>query len=228
MNVNIDTLRYDVGQRESGPRSDTMPRRTKAEAEATREALLDAAEEVFYDKGVARTSLEQIARHAGMTRGAVYWHFKNKADLFHALLDRVRMPFEELVDEVNDPALVDSPLEALRLACHNGLARIEQPRVQRVHAILLHRCEFFSDINPLEMQNRLAHECHEEMCEQFRYAHDRGLLKPALSPETATRLLQSTLSGLVHDWLRDPTSFSLRDEGGTLIDTLFALIGRDA
>ncbi|MFC3291257.1 TetR family transcriptional regulator [Modicisalibacter luteus] len=41
---------------------------------------------------MARTSHEQIAGHAGMTRGAVYWHFKNKADLFHALLDRVRMP----------------------------------------------------------------------------------------------------------------------------------------
>ncbi|OBX33695.1 HTH-type transcriptional repressor BepR [Halomonas elongata] len=76
-----------------------MARRTKAEAEATREALLDAAEEVFFEKGVACTSLEQIARHAGMTRGAVYWHFRNKADLFRAMLDRVRMPFEELVAE---------------------------------------------------------------------------------------------------------------------------------
>ena len=73
-----------------------MARKTKAEAAATREALLDAAEEVFLEKGVARTSLEQIARHAGMTRGAVYWHFKNKADLFQAMLGRVRMPFQEL------------------------------------------------------------------------------------------------------------------------------------
>jgi len=48
-----------------------MARRTKAEAAATREALIDAAEEMFMEHGVARTSLEQIARHAGMTRGAV-------------------------------------------------------------------------------------------------------------------------------------------------------------
>lgn len=199
-----------------------MPRRT--EAEATREALLDAAEEVFFDHGVARTSLEQIARHAGVTRGAVYWHFKNKADLFHALLDRVRMPFEELIDEVNDPALIDSPLEAVRLACHQGLARIEQPQSRRIHAILLHRCEFFSDINPLEMQNQLAGECRHEICEHFRQAHDQGLLQPGLAPGVAARLLQSTLGGLFHDWLRDPDSFSLRDEGGELVDTLFRLI----
>nr|WP_297459393.1 TetR family transcriptional regulator [uncultured Halomonas sp.] len=204
-----------------------MPRRTKAEAKATRETLLDAAEEMFFEKGVARTSLEQIARHAGMTRGAVYWHFKNKADLFHALLERVSMPFEELIDEVNDAAMADSPLDALRLACHNGLARIEQPRAQRVHSILLHRCEFFSDINPLEMQNRLTCECHDEMCEHFRHAHDQGLLQPSLTPEIAARLLQSMLGGLFHDWLRDPASFSLRDEGGKLIDTLFQLISRD-
>ena len=203
-----------------------MPRRTKAEA--TREALLDAAEEVFYDNGVARTSLEQIARHAGVTRGEVYWHFKNKADLFHALLDRVRMPFEELLDEVNDPALIASPLEAVRLACHQGLARIEQPQSRRIHAILLHRCEFFSDINPLEMQNQLAGECRHEICEQFCQAHEQGLLQPGLTPDVAARLLQSTLGGLFHDWLRDPDSFSLRDEGGELVDTLFRLISRGA
>ncbi|MGC3873831.1 TetR family transcriptional regulator [Halomonas sp. GXIMD04776] len=201
-----------------------MARRTKAEAYATREALLDAAEDVFFDHGVARTSLDQIARHAGMTRGAVYWHFKNKADLFHALLERVRMPFEELIDEVNEPALLDSPLEALRLACHRGLARLEQPHIRRVHSILLHRCEFFSDINPLEMQNRLAQECHDEMYIQFHKACEQHLLAPSLTPETATRLLQSTLGGLFHDWLREPERFSLSREGGALIDTLFELM----
>ncbi|MFC3282362.1 TetR family transcriptional regulator [Litchfieldella rifensis] len=203
-----------------------MARRTKAEAEATREALLDAAEDVFYEKGVARTSLEQIARHAGMTRGAIYWHFKNKADLFLALLERVRMPFEELVEEINDPALTESPLEAIRLACHKGLAKMEQPHYRRIHSIVLHRCEFFSDINPLEMQNRLAHECHEEMCEQFRQAHERDMLKPELSPETATRLLQSTFGGLVHDWHRNPEDFSIRERGGELVDTLLGLMRR--
>lgn len=201
-----------------------MARRTKAEANATREALLDAAEKAFFDNGVARTSLEQIARCAGMTRGAVYWHFKNKAALFHALLERVRMPFEELIEEVNEPVLLDSPLETLRLACHRGLTRLEQPQLRRVHSILLHRCEFFSDINPLEMQNRIAQECHAELYKQFCMAYEKHLLNPSLTPETATHLLQSTLGGLFHDWLRDPDQFSLGKEGGALIDTLFQLM----
>ena len=65
-----------------------MARRTKAECEATRNALLDAAEAVFLEQGVSRTSLEQIARHAGMTRGALYWHFKDKDALFEAVREQ--------------------------------------------------------------------------------------------------------------------------------------------
>lgn len=59
-------------------------RRTKEDAQHTREALLDAAELVFAQRGVSRTSLQEIAKAAGLTRGAVYWHFKDKAELFNA------------------------------------------------------------------------------------------------------------------------------------------------
>src|SRR5690554_7754990 len=79
--------------------SRTMARKTKAEAEATREAIMDCAEQVFMDKGVARASLEEIARAAGVTRGAVYWHFRNKQDILHAMLERVRAPLGEMIDD---------------------------------------------------------------------------------------------------------------------------------
>lgn len=203
-----------------------MARRTKAEAAATREALLDAAEEVFFENGVARTSLEQIARHAGMTRGALYWHFKNKADLFMALIERVRMPFEELVNTLHNPHLLDDPLEALRVALNNGFTRLEQPRSHRVHSILLHRCEFFSDINPLEMQDRLAQECLQEFYAQLHRAHELGQLRDDLPPETAARMLQATLGGLFHDWLRDPERYSIRERGEELLGTLLQLMRR--
>lgn len=203
-----------------------MARRTKAEAEATREALLDAAEEVFFDNGVARTSLEQIARHAGMTRGALYWHFKNKADLFMALIERVRMPFEELVETLQKPELMDDPIKALRVAFDNGFARLEQPHRHRVHAILLHRCEFFSDINPLEMQQRLVEECHLELLGQFKRAQACGQLRDDLPPETAARLMQATLSGVFHDWLRAPECYSIRARGNLLLNALLDMMSR--
>ena len=108
-----------------------MARKTKAEAAATREALLDAAEEVFFAKGVARTSLEQIARHAGLTRGAVYWHFKNKGDLFMALVQRVRMPFQSLMEEVNNADPTVSPLDShthlTTPQCHHSIVILTTP-----------------------------------------------------------------------------------------------------
>ncbi|PSJ22251.1 TetR family transcriptional regulator [Halomonas sp. ND22Bw] len=199
-----------------------MARRTKAEAEATRVALLDAAEEVFFEKGVARTSLEQIARHAGMTRGAVYWHFKNKADLFRAMVDRVRMPFEELVKE--SEADDTRPLEAIRLGCQQGVQRLEQPRHRRVHAILLHRCEFFSDIDPQAMQSEMASECLDALRGYFTTARQLGQLRDDVSPELATCLLQSIMSGLYHDWLRAPEAFSLAERSRELIDAQLRLL----
>jgi TetR/AcrR family acrAB operon transcriptional repressor len=194
-----------------------MARRTKAEAAATREALLDAAEEVFLEKGVARTSLEQIARHADMTRGAIYWHFRNKADLFQAMLQRVRMPFQELVEEIGDPSVTERPLEAIRLACLKGFERLEQPRYRRVHAILIHHCEVFGDIDPLAMQNEMADEACGALADYFCCAARHGQLRDDLSPENAAELMQAMLGGLFHDWLRNHERFSLLDKGGQLV-----------
>ncbi len=205
-----------------------MARKTKAEAAATREALLDAAEEVFLEKGVARTSLEQIARHAGMTRGAVYWHFKNKADLFQAMLNRVRMPFQELVEEIGGPSLADAPLEAIRLACVSGFARLEQPRYRRVHAILIHHCEVFGDIDPLAMQNELAEEACGALRDYFACAARLGQLRGDLSPELAASLMQSMLGGLFHDWLRNHDRFSIVEQGMVLVETQLRLFRRQA
>jgi TetR/AcrR family acrAB operon transcriptional repressor len=56
-----------------------MARATKEEALETRNRIIDAAEEVMFARGVAQTSLADVADAAGVTRGAIYWHFKNKA-----------------------------------------------------------------------------------------------------------------------------------------------------
>lgn len=201
-----------------------MARKTKAEAAATREALLDAAEAMFIQHGVARTSLEQIARHAGMTRGAVYWHFKNKADLFQAMLQRVRLPFQDLIKELDDPELAHKPLEAIRLACNRGFERLERPRYRRVHAILIHHCETFGDIDPLAMQNEMAEESCGALSDYFHCAARLGHLRNDIPPELAARLLQSMLGGLFHDWLRNHERFSIVQEGAHLVQAQLALM----
>ena len=64
-------------------------RRTKEEAEATRQTILDTALIEFAEKGYSATKLHDIALKAGVTRGAIYWHFENKADLYLKLQDEI-------------------------------------------------------------------------------------------------------------------------------------------
>ncbi len=74
-----------------------MARKTKEEAQATRESVLIAALDLFSEKGFSRTTFSDIAKRIGMTRGAVYWHFDNKSALLAALIDYVHERKKQLV-----------------------------------------------------------------------------------------------------------------------------------
>ncbi|NBD94980.1 MAG: TetR family transcriptional regulator [Gammaproteobacteria bacterium] len=204
-----------------------MARKTKAEAEATREALLDAAEAVFFEKGVARATLRDIAHRAGVTRGALYWHFKGKAELFQAMLDRVYMPFEDLVEAIPREQRGGGALEDLRLACIQGLQRMERPQFKRVHNILFHRCEAFADINPVGMLKRLSDDSMRSTLSRFEQAESDGLLRDGLDAETANIMMHATLRGLIHTWHLDTTEFSLSETGSKVVDEWFRLIACD-
>ena len=109
-----------------------MARRTKEDALATRDRILDAAEQVFESQGVARTSLQQIAAAAGVTRGAIYWHFKDKADLFNAMMERVTLPMEDGV-RVAASGAQDDPLAVLEQGMLSALRLVTtDPQVRRV------------------------------------------------------------------------------------------------
>ena len=86
-----------------------MARKTKEDTQATREGILDAAEACFHEHGVARTTLEMIGARAGYTRGAVYWHFKNKSEVLAAIVERVHLPFmQELERPLSMPGVFAS------------------------------------------------------------------------------------------------------------------------
>lgn len=67
-----------------------MVRKTKEEAEQTKQAIIDASLKVFCTKGYSRTTFDDIAASINLTKGAVYWHFKNKAEL---LTEMIRAKF---------------------------------------------------------------------------------------------------------------------------------------
>src|SRR5205085_8027229 len=154
-----------------------MVRRTKEEAQETRSRILDAAEAVFHDKGVANASLEEIAAHAQLTRGAIYWHFKDKAELFDAMMQRVALPAEAVLEKAAERGALD-PLELLkRGSCEVLLRTARDARVQRVFDISYHKCEYVGDAAGLRSRHIASQQgCLATIERQFRACVKQGLL----------------------------------------------------
>lgn len=125
-----------------------MVRRTKADALVTRNSLLDAAEHLFQAHGVSRTSLNDIAVAAGTTRGAIYWHFKDKADLFNAMMERVTMPLEgALACAAGKAEAATNPLLSLRDSMMNALRQTAtDDQTRRVFEVATHKVEYVSEM----------------------------------------------------------------------------------
>lgn len=203
-------------------------RRTKEEAEQTRCAILAAAETLFLEKGVAHTSLEHIARHAGVTRGAVYWHFANKAHLFNAMLGQVRLPPEQLAERMRGCPEHD-PLLTLRELCIEAIENLARsPQKRRIFTILLRRCEFTEELHEAEERHEAFINLFIELCEQqFSAPAVAPRLHPGLSPRLAARAVHALIVGLFHDWLRDPNLFDPLSDTAPMVDACFRGLIRD-
>jgi TetR/AcrR family transcriptional regulator, acrAB operon repressor len=201
-----------------------MARRTKEEALATRDRILDAAEHVFYEKGVSRTSLADIAQHANVTRGAIYWHFENKADLFSAMFERVFLPIDELKQAVDTPP--DDPLGKIRqvlLWCLLGVER--DPQLRRVFSILFQKCEYVADMEPLFQ--RLREDMRTALSNietDLRYAVERGQLPAELDTRRAALMLHACVNGFLRDMLILPEAIAAETHAESFVATCFDML----
>lgn len=203
-------------------------RRTKQDAEKTRCAILEAAEALFLEKGVAHTSLEHIARHAGVTRGAVYWHFANKADLFNAMLNQVRLPPEQLAERMRGCPEHD-PLQTLRELCIEAIENLaREPQKKRIFTILLRKCEFTEELREAEERQEAFINLFIALCEQqFNTPSVRLRLHAGLTPRLAARTVHALLIGLFYDWSRDPNLFDPLSDTAPMVDACFRGLIRD-
>ncbi|MFC4252804.1 TetR family transcriptional regulator [Sinimarinibacterium flocculans] len=199
-----------------------MARRTKLEAAETRDSLLDAAEQVFLERGYARSTLEAIARRAGATRGAIYWHFRDKADVLDAMVTRGRLPLQELICGIGDSP-PEGFLNTLHTLCLDALLELARDRRrQRVYAILLLRLEDGSSSPETQAYVRRSLEDARAHLEQlFDRARAAGEIDPDLEPRTAALSLHAYMLGIYCSWLRAPTSFSLEGQAQAMIKLFF-------
>jgi TetR/AcrR family acrAB operon transcriptional repressor len=180
-----------------------LVRKTKAETERTRIGIIDAARRAFHEFGVSRTSLEKIARIAGVTRGAIYWHFKNKTELFHAMREQAlnhtsQIKFDMLSEDVQNPldAIERFLLELIEILKND-------PSVRQIFEIMLWRCEYVGEFAPVLYEAlRPRRDILSMLKIVYERAANRGFLRPALDPEVmaydtmffSTGLLNFTLS----------------------------------
>ncbi|SKA36319.1 TetR family transcriptional regulator [Consotaella salsifontis] len=198
-------------------------RRTKQEAEETRSAIIDAAEKVFYEKGVAATSLAEVASAASVTRGAIYWHFDNKLDLFRAMQDRVCLPQEQLL-QVRDVLSSDDVLGGLHATTLDALVRIKDDEHARlVYSIILFRCEYVGEMQDALMRRNEAEQCLEGLVvASFEKAMANGQLAAGWTPTIAARAFFCCIGGLLTEWLRCNADFDLVETGTAILESLFA------
>ncbi|ACI97754.1 TetR family transcriptional regulator [Rhodospirillum centenum] len=198
-------------------------RRTKEDAERTRERILDAAETVFYDRGVARTTLEQVAHAAGVTRGAIYWHFDSKATLLEAVHQRVRQPLTDLLYRMIDDDPPDALARVEAQASDVILRLYQDDRTRRVMTIVLLKCEQTEEMAAiLEHEQAQRQKFLTSLARFFARLQDRGLIAPGV-PEVQASALHAFMLGLFSDVLRFPAHFPTPDHALAQVRYFFTI-----
>jgi TetR/AcrR family acrAB operon transcriptional repressor len=198
-----------------------MARRTKEEAAATRDSILDAAEKLFVEQGVSRTTLQHIATEAGVTRGAIYWHFDDKGALFNAMMERVTLPFECALSSLgkSDATTVLDDLRQFFVE----IFRVTEtnPQARRVLEIASLKVEFVSEMDAVRVRRRQSKcELTEQVVERIKLAQAAGLIRLESDPQMLAIGLWSLMDGLIRNWMFEPGSFSLVELGDKMMGTM--------
>ncbi|UXN05805.1 TetR family transcriptional regulator [Bartonella sp. HY761] len=195
-------------------------RRTKAEAAATRDSIITAAQFLFLEQGVSQTTLAQIAKRANVTRGAIYFHFADKAEIFRAMIQKVRFPQESLIEEAQQSDSIN-PLNILEKSAERAFKIFsEDEQQQRIVTIITQRCEYVGAFS--EMVERLR-QAQNSMLDLFirllQVAQDRQMLNQDFSPQDAARMLVAIIGGIISEWLHSGKNFDLQKIGHQAIKT---------
>lgn len=201
-----------------------MARKTKAQALETRKHLLDVAIILFSQHGVSATSLTDIAKAAGVSRGAIYWHFKNKSELFNEIwkLTESSISDIEMEYQIKYP---DDPLSVVReLLIYILQATVSEKRRRLMTDIIFHKCEFVGELTVLQEARRVLYmEGNERIEASLQRCIDAGYLPVNLSLSHAVIMMRSYITGLIENWLIAPDSFDLHKNAADYVAILLEM-----
>ncbi|MCS4533227.1 TetR family transcriptional regulator [Neisseria montereyensis] len=186
-------------------------RRTKAEALETRQNLLMAALETFYHKGTSRASLNEIARAAGVTRGALYWHFKNKEDLFDALFGQL---WEDAENQLRND-LADGAADMLESLYNSLLAMFDRlandPLYYKFYSVLFLKCEYVTENQAIvDVIVKYEKMWYELLTAVFQQCVKQKSLPENLDIDAAVFYFQSAITGSIYQNLVNPVRADIK------------------
>lgn len=198
-----------------------MARNTKENAEKTRRKIMTSALDVILENGFSRTSLEQIAQSAEVTRGAIYWHFANKSDLFSALL-------QEWIQPSNELAVIllvgqEPSLENLKQFMVAWLSHIETNSVShKLFDIIFFKVEQVGDIKTLiDQANTNANQDRQALQLYLSELLSNGELNEEIDISLLAISISAFLMGHAQNWLARPDEYSLKQHANTLVNQFF-------
>jgi TetR/AcrR family acrAB operon transcriptional repressor len=194
-------------------------RKTKEEAEITRQTLLRAGLRVFSSQGYADTRLEDIAAEAGVTRGAIYHHFGGKAELYNALVQerygRVNQVFEQAISEGG------TPVQILRRLMIRSLQYLEDDDDYRaVQELVSFKTAIIPELEAgMRQKKNGTRSFVDYVAGLIEQGLDAGEVRPGTNARDAALSAIGLINGVSLMWLFDPTLFSLRARAEGIVDT---------
>lgn len=193
-------------------------RRTKEEAEITRQNLLTHALSVFSRHGYAETRLEDIAAEAQVTRGAIYHHFGSKAELYNAMVTEASgRALGVLENAINAGG---NTLDVLKRVFIDLLTYAhDDPQFRAINELVL-----FKTGSAPELQEGFQYKIagNRQMVDFFagkiRAGLEAGEVRADVDPRDAAISMMALNNGLLSLWLLDPDLFALKQRAGTIAD----------
>ncbi len=173
-----------------------MARKTKEEAEKTRNSILTAALEIIFEKGYARSTFVDIADRIHLTKGAVYWHFKNKPDLILALGRKMEAKIENTLAGISERVVC---LEDLKDVLQEIILLIStDEELRRYYTIVYYRMEWTEELLPLkEFFDREEDMMVQWFLEMFKEAQLKGQISKARNLPYLSKALSAFMGGLL-------------------------------
>lgn len=194
-------------------------RRTKEEAEVTKRNLLDAGLIVFSQKGYAATRMEDIAKQAKVTTGAIYHHFEGKSDLYITLVEansaKANQLAEQILQEGGTPATI-----IRRLLVRMFEFGEEDEEYRAVVELSINKTGFAPELAEITKQilegRRLLTQSFSSL---IQAGIEAGEFHSNVSPEDAALALVGFMNGMGLIWVQDPEHFSIKQRAEVLVDT---------